>query len=133
MDLYTRIKRYYNLSYLEADINQYISSALRLHRYSKFSLVNLEYINIRNMGKPEAKKIVLEREEYYLDLLSPQYLLKLAGTSLGFKHSPKVIIRFYYIYKGLISAWSVVLEIVIYYLRRYILIKIYNPLIPFKY
>jgi len=101
MDLSTRIRRYYNISYLEADKNRYISSALRLHGYSTFSLMILEYIDIKDMTKSEAKKIVLEREQHYLNLLSPHYnILKLAGNSLGFKHSPEHIINFSSINKG---------------------------------
>ena len=42
------------------------------------------------MTKPEIKKIVLEREQYYLDLLSPYYnILKFADSSLGSKHTNK--------------------------------------------
>lgn len=95
MELSVRIRRYYNLSYLEAGKNRYINNALRLHGYSTFSLMILEYIDIKDMTKPEARKLVLEREQYYLDLLSPHYnILKLAGKSLGFKHFPEVIDKF---------------------------------------
>jgi len=102
MDLSVRIRRYYNLSNLEANKNRYIDSALRLHGYSAFSLIILEYIDIKDITKPEAKKIVLKREQYYLDLLSPHYnILKLAGNSLGYKHSPEVITKFSTINKGI--------------------------------
>jgi hypothetical protein len=48
----------------------------------------LEYIDVSNLPKEEARKLILEREQYYLDLLKPEYnILKVAGSSLGFKHS----------------------------------------------
>jgi hypothetical protein len=40
----------------------YICNALKVHGYSAFSLSILEYIDIKDMTKPEIKKIVLERE-----------------------------------------------------------------------
>jgi group I intron endonuclease len=33
------------------------------------------------------ESILLEREQYYLDLFNPEYnILKIAGNSLGFRH-----------------------------------------------
>jgi group I intron endonuclease len=33
---------------------------------------------------------VISREQYYLDLLKPEYnILKTAGSPLGFKHAPR--------------------------------------------
>jgi NUMOD1 domain len=47
--------------------------------YSNFKLEILEYCN---------SGIVLEREQYYLDSLNPEYnILKVAGSLRGFKHS----------------------------------------------
>lgn len=46
----------------------------------------MEYIDVSNLPKEEARKLILEREQYYLDLLKPEYF-KVAGSSLGFKHS----------------------------------------------
>ena len=38
---------------------------------------------------------ILQRELYYLDLLQPEYnILKIAGSSLGFKHSESTIAKF---------------------------------------
>ena len=51
--------------------------ALLKYGYSKFSLEILEYCS------PE---IVIEREQYYIDLYKPEYnILKVAGSSLGRK------------------------------------------------
>lgn len=47
--------------------------------YSGFRLDILEYCD------PE---LVLEREQYYLDLLQPEYnILKIAGSTLGYRHT----------------------------------------------
>ncbi|KAF3937050.1 hypothetical protein ABW19_dt0203323 [Dactylella cylindrospora] len=55
-----------------------INKALIKYGYSQFSLEILEYC------KP---KECLEREQYYIDFLKPEYnILKVAGSLLGFKH-----------------------------------------------
>jgi group I intron endonuclease len=74
-----------------------INKVLYNYGYSAFNLSILEYIDITNLSKNEAKIIILEREQYYLDTLSPSlwdgpltapdyYILKIAGSLLGFKH-----------------------------------------------
>lgn len=63
-----------------------IKKALFKHGYSNFSLEILEYV----------RNNVVTREQYYLDLLKPEYnVLKIAGSSLGYKHTEeaKVIMR----------------------------------------
>ena len=56
-----------------------ICRALLKYGYSNFSLEILEYC------KPDN---VIEREQYYLDLLKPEYnILKTAGSCLGLNHS----------------------------------------------
>ena len=38
---------------------------------------------------------MLNREQYYIDLIKPEYnILKIAGSSLGFKHSLKTLLKF---------------------------------------
>jgi group I intron endonuclease len=40
------------------------------------------------LSREEARKLVVEREQYYMDSLEPEYnILKVAGSSLGFKHT----------------------------------------------
>jgi hypothetical protein len=57
----------------------YIYSALIKYGYSNFSLEILEYCESSN---------VIEREQFYIDLLHPKYnLLKVAGSRFGVKHS----------------------------------------------
>jgi hypothetical protein len=57
----------------------YIYRALLKYGYSNFSLEILEYCD---------PKDVIKREQYYIDLLKPQYnVLKTAGSSTGYKHT----------------------------------------------
>lgn len=56
-----------------------INRALLKYGYANFSLEILEYC--------EPSKCT-EREQYYLDLLKPEYnVLPIAGSCLGYKHS----------------------------------------------
>lgn len=59
--------------------------------YENFKLEILEYIAFDcKISLKEKRKILTEREQYYLDLLKPEYnILKTAGSRLGAKHSPK--------------------------------------------
>lgn len=77
-----RLKDYYNVSYLENEIkknNSLIYRVLLKYGYSAFSLDIIEYCD---------KTLLIEKEQYYLDLLKPEYnLLKFAYSLSGFKHS----------------------------------------------
>jgi len=60
--------------------------------YSKFSLEILEYC---------AASKCIEREQYYLDHLTPEYnILKVAGSSLGRKHSNEAKVKMRVITSG---------------------------------
>lgn len=89
INLTNRFRRYYNINYLQGKIlidNSRIYRALLKYGYSNFSLEILEYCN------NESLKI---REQYYLDLLKPEYnICKTAGSMLGFKHSLKTLEKF---------------------------------------
>ncbi len=79
INLSARFKNYLNLSYLKSKKNLIICIALTKYGFINFSLEILEYCDIINL---------LQREQYYLDLLNPKYnILKIAGSSLGYKHS----------------------------------------------
>jgi len=82
MNIYLRIKTYYNIIYLEREIKKnssMIYRALLKHGYSNFKLEILEHCD------PEK---CIEREPYYIDLIKPEYnILKTAGSRLGHKHS----------------------------------------------
>jgi hypothetical protein len=49
----------------------YICNALAYHSYDTFSVTILKIINITNLSKKNAQKLILEREQYYLDTLEP--------------------------------------------------------------
>jgi group I intron endonuclease len=64
--------------------SSYICNALAHYGYDTFFLTILEIINITNLSKVEARKLILEREQYYLDTLEPEYnIQKIAGSLLG--------------------------------------------------
>jgi group I intron endonuclease len=84
VNLGRRFLEYFKIDYLNRN-NMVISKALLKHGYSSFSLEILEYC--------EPKKCI-EREQYYLDLLKPEYNILLnAGSLLGFKHSDEAIAK----------------------------------------
>jgi len=65
--------------------NSHIYNALLLYGHDKFNLEILEYCD---------KKSVINKEQYYMDLLKPEYnILKIAGSTLGHKHSPKTLLK----------------------------------------
>lgn len=74
---------------LHSSKDTYVSRALLKYGYSKFSLLILEYCD---------SNVILEREQYYLDLLLPlglgEYnILNTAGSSKGYSHSSETILR----------------------------------------
>jgi len=81
-NLSARFRQYFNVNYLEREIkrnNSKIYRSLFKNGYSKFSLNILEYCEI---------DILIEREQYYIDTLKPEYnILSKAGSLAGFKHS----------------------------------------------
>ena len=78
LDLSKRIGDYYKKSELNRN-SRPIKDALLKHGHRNFTLEILEYC-------PKAK--LLEREQFYLDLLVPEYnILKIAGSNFGYKHS----------------------------------------------
>jgi group I intron endonuclease len=88
VDLSKRLFNYYSIAYLTRFKSMYINNALLHHGYSEFSLSILEFIDITNLssglGPEDASKLILEREQYFLDSLSPEYnILKIAGSRLG--------------------------------------------------
>jgi group I intron endonuclease len=72
-----------------------IHNALLHYGYSSFSLTILEFIDIKKLSKDEAKKLIIEREQYYIDNILPEYnILKTAGSLLGFYHSNDTKLKF---------------------------------------
>jgi len=77
-NLSSRFRVYLNINQLMRS-NMYIYKAILKYGYSNFTLDILEYCE---------PNVLKKREQYYLDILKPEYnILKIAGSTLGFKHS----------------------------------------------
>lgn len=62
-----------------------INKALLKYGYSNFQLEILEYCEPSD---------VIQREQYYIDLLGPEYnILKTAGSSFGYKHTAETLAK----------------------------------------
>lgn len=87
INLSKRFSLYYSLEVLKNAKNRsLICKALLKYGYSGFKLEILEYCH---------KSEVLSREQHYLDLLEPEYnILKVAGSTLGYKHTEETISKF---------------------------------------
>jgi group I intron endonuclease len=87
-NLSKRLRVYYSPSGVEKILLTSSSRFLRAllnYGYSKFRLQILEYC--------DSDKCI-EREQYYLDSLNPEYnILKKAGSSLGYKHTEESIAK----------------------------------------
>jgi group I intron endonuclease len=82
-NLRTRFYKYYSIKNL-SEKRTPIHNALLKYGYSNFSLVILEYTS--------ENENPIKKEQYYLDLLKPEYnILETAGSSLGYKHSEETI------------------------------------------
>lgn len=85
INLSKRISDYYKESELKRNPRP-IHAALLKHGYPNFTLEVLEYCKLDEL---------IKREQYYLDLLNPEYnILKHAYSLLGFKHSDENIAKF---------------------------------------
>ena len=88
VNLARRFRVYYDFSFLSVRITKSksrINSAILKHGYSNFQLEILEYCTAEN---------AISREQYYLDLLKPEYnILTIAGSRLGSKHSEESLLK----------------------------------------
>lgn len=83
LDLSKRLNRYYLKSELTKKNARPINQALSKYGHENFTLETLEYC---------LKDELLIRENYYFDLLKPEYnILKHAYCLLGYKHTAKSI------------------------------------------
>jgi group I intron endonuclease len=86
VDLSKRISEYFSIKYLDNNKKMYICNALNHHGYAAFSLLILEYIDIANLSKEQANKLILG--QFFIDSLSPEYNINpTAGSRLGSKHT----------------------------------------------
>lgn len=84
-DIRSRLYVYYNKNRLISS-NMIIYKGLLKYGYANFDFKIIEYCNVKNL---------IIREQYYIDTLKPEYnLLKLAGSSLGYKHTEETISKF---------------------------------------
>ena len=87
INLGSRLKDYFNYSFLILPKNKgmLIYKALLKHGYTSFRLEILEYCDKLNC---------IDREQYYIDFIKPEYnLLSKAGSSFGYKHSKDSLIK----------------------------------------
>lgn len=86
LDLRNRFRNYFNTSYiLDRADSMLIYKALLTHGFENFILEILEYCE---------PSVLIEREQYYIDLLKPEYnILKIAGSRLGSKHTLEAIAK----------------------------------------
>ena len=85
INLAKRFKNYYDFNYISKN-KMLISKAILKYGYSNFRLEILEYCDLSE---------AISREQYYLDLLNPEYnILKTAGSRLGSKHSLETLAKF---------------------------------------
>ena len=84
--LYRRFTEYYNIKWvLRTAQSSLICKALLKYGYSKFKVEILEYCD---------PSVVIEREQYYIDLLQPEYnILKVAGSFFGYKHTEETLAK----------------------------------------
>jgi group I intron endonuclease len=82
-DLRVRFYTYYKTNLLSRSLNNtIIAKALLKYGFYNFSIYILEYCDV---------SVLLEREQYYLDLLKPSYnIAKIAGSNLGVSYSEEV-------------------------------------------
>ena len=82
VNLTTRFRKYYSFRNISSELvkgKSMIYSAILKYGYLNFQLEILEYCTAEN---------VISREQYYIDLLKPEYnILTTAGSRLGTKHS----------------------------------------------
>jgi len=71
-----------------------ICNSLGNYGYSAFSLSILEYVDISGLSKEQARKLILEREQHFIDTFKPEYnILKYAYSSYGYKHSEESLLK----------------------------------------
>lgn len=87
VNLGKRIRNYFSITFISHSTRRImvINKALLKYGYSKFKLEILEYC---------APKELAKREQYYMDLFTPEYnVLKIAYSHLGYKHSEEALVK----------------------------------------
>jgi len=95
VNLKRRIKEYLNPLYIHRNLkkgNSIIMNAILKYGYTNFEIKILETITFdTNKSKSDRKSIILAREQYYLDLIIPEYNInKFAGSNQGRVYSEEI-------------------------------------------
>ena len=95
VDLNRRFNEYLNPLYIHRNLkkgNSIIMNAILKYGYTNFEIKILETITFdTNQSKLDRKSIILAREQYYLDLIKPEYNInKFAGSNQGRVYSEEV-------------------------------------------
>jgi group I intron endonuclease len=89
INLTNRLSNYFSFIFLKRTMlksKSIINNSLLKYGYNNFSLDILEYCE---------SSVLIKREQYYLDTLKPKYnILKIAGSSLGYRHSPETLLKY---------------------------------------
>ena len=90
-----RLKEYLNPKYIYRNLkkgNSKLLNAFLKYGYPNFEFKILETIEFEpSQSKSERRKLLLEREQYYMDEIKPEYNINLkAGSNLGRKFSEEV-------------------------------------------
>jgi len=94
VNLHRRLKNYFSMVNLSRNTKSKINNALVHYGHSAFSLTILENIDLTNLPEDQIKNFIIEREQFYIDFIKPEYnILKVAGSLLGFKHSTDTILK----------------------------------------
>lgn len=90
VNLGRRIRQYFNPAYISqiSRKSMVIHKALLKHGYSNFKLEIIEYCT------PSAKRELVKKEQHYIKVLNPEYnVLKIAYSSLGYKHTKNTLVK----------------------------------------
>lgn len=104
-NLYRRIKEYLNPLYITRNLkkgNSAILSAILKYGYINFGIKILEIIEFEsNQTKTKIKKTILAKEQYFINLIKPEYNINLiAGSNLGRIYSEEVKLKMSLAKKG---------------------------------
>jgi group I intron endonuclease len=95
VNLNRRLNEYLNPLYLNRNFkkgNSAIINALLKYGYINFGIKILEFIEFEpKFSKSERKSIILSKEQYFIDLIKPEYNINLrAGSKFGRVYSEEV-------------------------------------------
>lgn len=98
INLNRRLSEYLNPLYIKRNLikgNSAIMNALLKYGYINFGIRILEIMEFNsNLSKAELKNNILAKEQYFIDLIKPEYNInKISGSNLGRIYSEEVRIK----------------------------------------